>query len=62
MSKTGIRASEAFAIAVTQLVTPGPAVTIATPNVFISSAWACAMWTAAPSSRTSMMRMPCLAR
>ena len=32
ISITGARASEAFAIAVTVLVTPGPAVTIATPN------------------------------
>ena len=32
ISKTGARASDALAIAVTVLVTPGPAVTIATPN------------------------------
>jgi hypothetical protein len=41
-------ASEAFAIAVTVLVTPGPAVTIATPSAPLSSACAWAMWTAAP--------------
>ena len=58
ISSTGTRASVAFAIAVTVLVTPGPAVTIATPSAPVSSAWACAMWTAAPSSRTSTMRMP----
>ena len=58
ISSTGMRASEALAIAVTVLVTPGPAVTMATPSCPVSSACACAMCTAAPSSRTSMMRMP----
>jgi len=58
ISSTGTRARYAFAIAVTVLVTPGPAVTMATPKPPVSSAWACAMCTAAPSSRTSTMRMP----
>src|SRR5262249_31127021 len=58
ISSTGTRARNAFAIAVTVLVTPGPAVTMATPKPPASSACACAMCTAAPSSRTSMMRMP----
>src|SRR5882724_5985121 len=40
------------------LVRPGPAVTSATPSLPVSSAWACAMWTAARSSRTSTMRIP----
>ncbi len=61
ISSTGARASEALAMAVTVLVTPGPAVTMATPKLPVSSACACAMWTAAPSSRTSTMRMPCRA-
>ena len=56
--RTGTRASEALAMEVTVLVTPGPAVTMATPNPPVSSAWAWAIWTAARSSRTSMMRMP----
>ena len=43
ISRTGTRASDALAIAVTVLVTPGPAVTMATPSVPVSSAWACAM-------------------
>ena len=38
MSSTGIRAIDAFAIAVTVLVTPGPAVTIATAGVPVNSA------------------------
>ena len=49
ISSTGARASEALAMAVTVLVTPGPAVTMATPSAPVSSAWACAMCTAAPS-------------
>jgi hypothetical protein len=61
ISRTGARARKALATAVTVLVTPGPAVTRATPNPPASSACACAMCTAAPSSRTSMMRMPCWA-
>ena len=40
------------------LVTPGPAVTSATLRPPVSSACACAMCTAARSSRTSTMRMP----
>ena len=58
ISSSGTRASEALATAVTVFVTPGPAVTMTTPSVPVSSAWAWAMWTAAPSSRTSTMRMP----
>src|SRR5262252_10321915 len=58
ISSTGTRARYALAIAVTVLVTPGPAVTMATPSLPVSSAWACAMWTAAPSSRTSTMPTP----
>ena len=61
ISRTGARARKALATAVTVLVTPGPAVTRATPNPPASSACACAMCTATPSSRTSMMRMPCWA-
>jgi hypothetical protein len=39
-------------------VLPGPAVTSATPSSPVNSACAWAMWTAARSSRTSMMRIP----
>jgi hypothetical protein len=46
---------------VTVLVTPGPAVTIATPSSPVNSACAWAMCTAAPSSRTSMISMPSVA-
>ena len=38
ISNTGARASEALAIAVTQFVTPGPAVTMATARRPVSSA------------------------
>jgi len=47
VKNTGARASEALARAVTVLVTPGPAVTMATAKPPVSSAWACAMCTAA---------------
>ena len=56
ISRTGARSSCALAIAVTQLVTPGPAVTSAMPTSPVSTAWQCAMCTAAPSSRTSTIR------
>ena len=46
ISSTGTRSSCALAIAVTQLVTPGPAVANATPTCPVSTAWQCAMCTA----------------
>src|SRR5256885_4056373 len=57
-TSTGALETWALAMPVIALVTPGPAVTSATPSLPVNSAWACAMWTAARSSRTSMMRMP----
>ena len=58
ITSTGARETCALAMPVMALVIPGPAVTSATPSSPVSSACACAMWTAARSSRTSMMRMP----
>ena len=58
ITTTGARASDALATPLTVFVTPGPAVTITMPMPPVSSACACAMCTAAPSSRTSMIRMP----
>ena len=43
IKRTGARARDALHIAVTVFVTPGPAVTIATPNCPVSSACAWAM-------------------
>jgi hypothetical protein len=42
-TRTGARETCALAIPVIALVTPGPAVTRATPSSPVSSAWACAM-------------------
>ena len=58
ISNTGTRARSALAMPVTQLVTPGPAVAMQTPSSPVNSAWACAMCTAAPSSRTSTIGIP----
>ena len=55
---TGDCASWAFLSAVMVLVSPGPAVTAATPGMPVSRAIASAANTAVASSRTSVMRMP----
>jgi hypothetical protein len=57
-SSTGDCASCAFFSAVIVLVSPGPAVTAATPVVPVSRATASAAKTALASSRVSMIRMP----
>jgi len=57
-SSSGVCAICAFLSAVTVLVTPGPAVTAATPTVPVMRATASAANTALPSSRTSTTRMP----
>src|SRR6185437_11472231 len=62
ITSTEARDTCALAIPVMLLVMPGPAVTSATPSSPVSSACACAMWTAARSSRTSMIRMPSASR
>ena len=49
ITNTGLRETKALDIAVTALVSPGPAVTMATPRSPVSSALACAMYTAAAS-------------
>src|SRR5580692_8738991 len=58
ITRIGARETWALAMPVMELVIPGPAVTSATPSSPVSSAWACAICTAARSSRTSMMRIP----
>src|SRR6056297_656719 len=57
-TSTGDCASWAFFSGVMVLVSPGPAVTAATPGTPVSRAWASAANTAVASSRTSVMRMP----
>lgn len=55
MTTSGTAAACALAMPVALFVTPGPAVTMATPTVPVTSPAACAMKTAAPSWRTSTM-------
>ncbi len=58
MTSNGTPAAQALAMPVAAFVTPGPAVTMATPTVPVTSPAACAMKTAAPSWRTSTMSIP----
>ena len=55
---SGLAAAHAFATPVTASVTPGPAVTIATPTPRVSRAQASAACAAACSWRVSTIRMP----
>jgi hypothetical protein len=57
-STSGTWAIWAFLIAVMVLVTPGPAVTAATPGTPVMRATASAAKTAFTSCRTSITRMP----
>src|SRR3989475_10643661 len=58
MRSTGLRAEYALATPVTASVTPGPAVTIATPRLRVRRAQASAACAAACSWRRSMTRIP----
>jgi len=57
-STRGELAAQAFATPVTASVTPGPAVTIATPTPRVRRAQASAAWAAACSWRVSTSRIP----
>ena len=58
MSSSGTLAAQALATPVTASVTPGPAVTMATPMPRVRRAQASAAWAAACSWRVSTMRIP----
>ena len=59
MTSSGLSPPCAWASAVTEFVTPGPAVTAATPTSRVTLAQPSAAKAAVCSCRTSMRRMPC---
>ncbi len=61
MRNIGLSLACAWASAEIELVTPGPAVTVATPHSRVTLAQPSAAKAADCSWRTSMMRMPCSA-